>query len=67
MSYLARALDELAQQPGMNAQSITHEALETYLAIAPQVRHSIRNFATTHRINFSTAVAEACRSYFMPE
>jgi len=56
-----------AEIPPSNANAILDEAMEAYLGIKPEVRHAIRKYATVHRIDFSTAVAEACRSYFMPE
>lgn len=67
MSYIDRQLDELARDERTNAQSITEEATETYLALSWELRKAIRSYATEHRISFSTAVAEACRSYFVPE
>lgn len=67
MSYIERQLEELAREQRTNSSTITDEATETYLALSWEVRKAIRAYATVHRISFSTAVAEACRSYFMPE
>jgi len=68
MSYFERAIEHLAMDKALSGKDAKDEAFELYLALSKSdLRLAIRSYADLNGISIATAVAEACRSYFVGE
>ncbi len=69
MSDMCEAVQDLLDVQRTNDRCpVTQEAFAIYLAInKPEMKAAIADYAAIHRISTSTAVAEACRAYFLGE
>lgn len=68
MSYFERAIAALAESKSVSVESLKEEAFEAYARVnRTDLGLAIRRYATDHKITTPTAIAEACRAFFLGE